>query len=95
LVQPSSPLATALAQHGQAVEVVGQALELPVAVLREAQRLRGVELESGVAEFPIQVPALHFGEPQHGAFAGAVAGCQGFAQGGIDPRCGLVRGKGG
>jgi len=63
-----------LAQGRQALEVIGQPLELVVAVVAEAQLTGGVELQTGVAELPVQRAARHLGEPQHGAFGQAQGG---------------------
>jgi hypothetical protein len=77
-------------QLGQPVEVVGQALELPVAVAAEAQFVDGIQFQRRVAQQAEEFAALDLGEPEDGTFAGAVAGGQGLAQGGVDGGGGLV-----
>jgi hypothetical protein len=62
------------AQDGQPIQVVSQPFELVVSVVAEAQRLRGVQLQAGVAELAMQSAALHFSEPQRGTFADPI--CQ-------------------
>jgi hypothetical protein len=91
------PRGDRFAQCGQAVEVIGQPLELPGAVLAEAEGLRRVEVEAGVTQLAKEPAPLHLGEPEHGAFLGPIAHGEGLAQRFIDTRgrlAGFVDGQG-
>jgi hypothetical protein len=78
------------AQRGQAVQVVGQALELPEAIAGKTEPVHCIQFQRGVTQHPIQLAPLHLGEPEDGTTMGLIGNRESLAQGGVDRTGGLT-----